>query len=329
MSQLVKLYTARPPGKGDFQILKLQNANATEAAKALDEAFNGPKQPATPADGGGGGRGGMFGHVRRRPGPRRRPTRRPTASASWPTRRRTRCSSGRRPLDMLSIRDLLYNALDPDETDPRGQIRTYRIKVKYGSADRDRELAQGRVQGADRRDAAADRRAAASSPGSQPPAQDQSTRKPAALSVGVDDRTNSLIVATSEGLYKDIKRMVEEIDEAVADLHADRQGRLDQGHRPQRRPAGHRRHPGQGRPAGPGRHEQLRRQQLQPRRPSATPRRSLPGGGFAPSSPGVGNLGPGGTRRQPRAADAPGGGRAGRRRRAAGRAAAADAGRGA
>src|ERR1019366_10792221 len=46
-------------------------------------------------------------------------------------------------------------------------------------------------------------------------AQDTTTKKPATLSVGVDERTNSLIVATSEGLYKDIKKMVEEIDEAA------------------------------------------------------------------------------------------------------------------
>jgi len=60
VQQLVNLYT-KSPGKGDFKVIKLINANATEAAKALDEAFNGPKQPAAPGGGGpGGGPGGGF-----------------------------------------------------------------------------------------------------------------------------------------------------------------------------------------------------------------------------------------------------------------------------
>jgi hypothetical protein len=43
VQQLIRLYTTQP-GKGAFQVLKLNHGDATEAAKALDEAFNGSKQ---------------------------------------------------------------------------------------------------------------------------------------------------------------------------------------------------------------------------------------------------------------------------------------------
>ena len=206
-SQLVNLYT-KSPGKGDFQVLKLQNANATDVAKALDEAFNGPKQPAVPVQ---GGRGNPFAAMMGG-GAAAAPTN-PEANrirvVAYPATNSLLVRAT--PLDMLSIRDLLFNALDPDETDPRGQIRTYRIKVNFGSAT---EIASWL------KDVYKEQTGTTPAVGGGffarlQAAQDQSTKKPPSLSVGVDERTNSLIVATSEGLYKDIKKMVEEIDEAA------------------------------------------------------------------------------------------------------------------
>ena len=57
----VKLLTQTPAGEGDFEVLRLKYAIATEAAKVLDEAFNGP--PRQQGQGGqqGGGRGGPGG----------------------------------------------------------------------------------------------------------------------------------------------------------------------------------------------------------------------------------------------------------------------------
>ena len=52
MAQAVIGLIMRSAGdKGDFEVIRLQNASATEAAKVLDETFNGPKQPAQPAMG--------------------------------------------------------------------------------------------------------------------------------------------------------------------------------------------------------------------------------------------------------------------------------------
>src|SRR5262249_14835994 len=56
VQELVRLLTQTPAGEGDFQVVKLKNANAAEAAKVLDEAFNGPKptnQQQRPQGGGG------------------------------------------------------------------------------------------------------------------------------------------------------------------------------------------------------------------------------------------------------------------------------------
>ena len=58
MQELVRLFTQTPSGEGDFEIIRLKNASATEAARILDEAFNGPKQQAQ--------------QQRRQPGRRRR-----------------------------------------------------------------------------------------------------------------------------------------------------------------------------------------------------------------------------------------------------------------
>src|SRR5262249_59618865 len=42
--ELIRLLTTTPGGEGDFEVIKLKNASATEAAKILDEAFNGVKR---------------------------------------------------------------------------------------------------------------------------------------------------------------------------------------------------------------------------------------------------------------------------------------------
>src|SRR5205823_3751063 len=44
VSDLIRLLTQTSGGEGDFEVIKLKNASAVEAAKVLDEAFNGPKQ---------------------------------------------------------------------------------------------------------------------------------------------------------------------------------------------------------------------------------------------------------------------------------------------
>src|SRR5207244_248880 len=42
--QLLRLVTQTTAGEGDFEVIRLHTASAVEAAKLLDQAFNGPKQ---------------------------------------------------------------------------------------------------------------------------------------------------------------------------------------------------------------------------------------------------------------------------------------------
>src|SRR5439155_22659268 len=61
-TEIVRLLT-RTEGDGGFEVIPLQNANATDAARIIDEAFNGRRQqgPQQNPFGGGGGRGGQGG----------------------------------------------------------------------------------------------------------------------------------------------------------------------------------------------------------------------------------------------------------------------------
>src|SRR5205823_10252866 len=61
-TEIVRLLT-RTEGDGDFEVIPLQNANATDAARIIDEAFNGRRQqgPQQNPFGPGGGRGGPGG----------------------------------------------------------------------------------------------------------------------------------------------------------------------------------------------------------------------------------------------------------------------------
>src|SRR5439155_13960366 len=44
VNELVRLMTQTQSAEGDFEIIRLKNASATEAARILDEAFNGTAQ---------------------------------------------------------------------------------------------------------------------------------------------------------------------------------------------------------------------------------------------------------------------------------------------
>ena len=117
------LITRVPSTEGDFEVIPLQNASAADLAKVLDEAFNGPRQPATPP--GGPGRRGLP----------------PAPSNPRPDRIRVVADAGTNsllvrasPLDMLAIRRLLARSLDGGETDSRGLVRTWLIPVRHASA---------------------------------------------------------------------------------------------------------------------------------------------------------------------------------------------------
>src|SRR5262249_1800602 len=114
-------------GEGDFEVIKLKNANATDAARVLDEAFNGTK-PATPQNGLGffsqfGGRGAV-------PPPNPSANRIRVVADGSTNSLLVRAS----PLDMLTIRRLLEKAIDTSDVDSKAVVRSWLVPLRYASA---------------------------------------------------------------------------------------------------------------------------------------------------------------------------------------------------
>ena len=89
---VLRLVTQTTAGEGDFDVIHLHNANAVEAAKLLDQAFNGPK-PTTAQQPQGGPAASAGSSVSSPRATTCRPpkARSPTRFASSPTPRPTRC----------------------------------------------------------------------------------------------------------------------------------------------------------------------------------------------------------------------------------------------
>src|SRR5262249_14907878 len=104
VQELTRLLTQTPEGKGDFEIIKLNNASATDMAKILDEAFNGPKQQTQPQQ--------QFPFFNNRFGvqPPANPTPNTIRVVADPATNSLLVRAS--PLDMLTIRRLLDTALD-------------------------------------------------------------------------------------------------------------------------------------------------------------------------------------------------------------------------
>jgi type II secretory pathway component GspD/PulD (secretin) len=119
VQRLVDLYTAK--GEGAFEVIRLRNADAIEAAKALEDVFNNPKEATTPFRPGGffgGGPGGFRGLAP----PAGTPTPDRIRVVAYPATNMLLVRAS--PLDMLAVRSLLKRALDTDESDARGLVKT-------------------------------------------------------------------------------------------------------------------------------------------------------------------------------------------------------------
>src|SRR5262249_19668712 len=107
--------------------------NATEAAKVLDEAFNGTRPANQQQQGGPGGGFGFFGRFGGQG----------AAAPQNPTPNRVRVVADpgtnsllvkASPLDMLTIRRLLEKAIDSTETDSKAVVKNWLVALKYASA---------------------------------------------------------------------------------------------------------------------------------------------------------------------------------------------------
>jgi type II secretion system protein D len=214
--EVVRVLTAQG-SKSDFEVIKLKNAGAAEAAKVLDEAFNGPKQPAqnlNPFF----GRFGMQGAT-----PPANPTENRVRVVADPTSNSLIVWAS--PLDMLKIRQLLDKAIDSSEPiNSTAVARSWIIPLKYADAtevastirDAYREyMNQDAVNAAQRGGFRGPRFGGGGPFGAN--VNPDGTMRTIALSVGVDERSNRLILVCSEKMKEDIQLLVNRLDEAAKD----------------------------------------------------------------------------------------------------------------
>jgi type II secretion system protein D len=218
-------------GDGDFEVIKLTNANATDAARVIDEFFNGPKQQGgggrSPLDRFGGGfPGGQF--------PGGQP---PAPAASTTAKVRVVADPGSNsllvratPIEMVSIRDMV-KALEGGEETPAAQ-KVFRIKLKsanvseiayvieslyhdyLGTGSRNSSVSgfQGFAFGGLQGFTGGGGRGSALLRGTDA----NGNIRPNPLSIGVDERSNTLLVMSNETLYKQINTLVQELDKEAA-----------------------------------------------------------------------------------------------------------------
>ena len=227
LTGLMRTYTVgTPPTENLFKVIKLKNVSAEEAAAEITEIFNGPQRRQQQGGGrGGGGLGGLLGGG----GPLGLlgglfgggGGGESTPAGTNPNRIRVVAIKSSNalvvvkasPADLLAIESLLANYIDRGPDDDALALKTWILPIKNADA---AEMA------AIIRDVY---RSAMSSGGGQPaapiffpfaplPQPNQGNQRPPALTVSVDDRTNSLILNCSEPLFKDIKALVEQLDRA-------------------------------------------------------------------------------------------------------------------
>ena len=220
--QLVRLMTQTTAGEGDFEVIRLKNALATEAAKLLDQAFNEPKPAAQPQQGGPGGRGGfaaLFGRANAQPPENPTPNR--IRVVADPTTNSLLVRA--KPVDMLTIRWLLAKAIDNNEKDQTAGPQTHILTLKYARADDVYDLLakvyKDQIdQNPGLQDFQNQRGFGIAIAGSQNRNTDANGQpRPVTLKIAVDEQSNSLVVNCTDALYTEVKQLADHMDAAAKD----------------------------------------------------------------------------------------------------------------
>jgi type II secretion system protein D len=232
---LFRLLTQTPAGEGDFEVIPLKYASAADAAKVLDEAFNGPMPQAGQGRGNRGGGGGFGGGdqgggpgaffsqfaARGAQGPQGAPRENRIRVVADPGTNSLIIRAN--PLDMFTIRRLLDKAIDTSNENSKAVQKTWMIPLKHAlvqdvastinslyreytnnnlTAQQISDIPGGfsRIFASNNRNVDA-----------------QGNPRNVTLSVGIDDRSNTLLVHCSELIYREIKTLAEELDEKARD----------------------------------------------------------------------------------------------------------------
>jgi type II secretory pathway component GspD/PulD (secretin) len=217
VAELTRLIT-KTQGEGRFQVIPLRNAVATDVAKVLDEIYNGPKQNTQQ---------NPFSRVFFPGGPAPQQT---TPTNTEPKVRVVADPATNSllvkapPAEMYNIRQLLDTALDTGKTNSNAIIKTWIIPLKHANANEVAEVVRnvyreymnnnplpgqgfssGRSFFSSRFGGSTNQNLDA-----------QGNPRAVSLSVGVDDRSNSLVVACNSLMKTDIETLAGRLDEAAS-----------------------------------------------------------------------------------------------------------------
>jgi type II secretory pathway component GspD/PulD (secretin) len=212
--QLVRLLTQSPGKDGEFEVIPLKNASATEAAKILDQAFNPPKEQQSPFP----FFGPRFGQQ-----PEKKEEERIRVVAD-PISNSLLIKAS--PIDMERIRKVLETSIDRPDTDSRAVAKTFILPLHFASANdianvlRDvyrEHINNNPLPGQGGRGGRFAFRFGGFGGGGGQNVDANGNPRGVDLSIGVDDRTNSLIVDCTEAMYQDVNKLVNQLDLAAKD----------------------------------------------------------------------------------------------------------------
>ncbi len=256
VEQLVQLIQTAT--EGEFQVIKLEYADAINTARVLDEFFNGAKpspgpgrQPGQPGGfpfpggmGQEGGPGRQFGGMGQNGGPGRQfggpgglfggllggPAATPRVErvrvVAYPATNSLLVKASL--LDMRTVRRLVKDFLDTGVTDSKAVIKTWIIgPLQYSAANDVYYVLRDVYRESMNNNSRAALFAGGISPfgGNRQQMQNldqHGNPMGVSLSIGVDDKTNSLIVACSENLYKDLDKLVDLLEETNSPYYFER-----------------------------------------------------------------------------------------------------------
>ena len=225
--ELVRVLTSAPSNEGDFEIVRLKTASAAQVAKVLEEAFNGPAQAQA-----GGGAGGMLGGL----SPLLRfagiggggsaptnatPNRIRVVADGTSNTLLIRASK----LDIITIKKLLEKALDSGESDSLAVPKTWVLGPleNINALDASRTI-QDVFRGLTSASGASS--SAGGFPGMGFPfgggggGGGQQGGNRVSLSIGVDEKSNSLLLYCPQTLYEDISKLVEYMENSAKPTNA-------------------------------------------------------------------------------------------------------------
>ncbi|MBX7102475.1 MAG: hypothetical protein K1X57_00235 [Gemmataceae bacterium] len=224
VQELTRLLTTSS-GDGGFEVIKLKNANATDAAKTINDAFNGPAQPANNQGGGNPFGGFPFGGFNRGGGAPAATTTTPSTSAKVRVIADPAANSllvKAPPLEMLEIKRLLKESIDSGD-ESRALQKTHVIgPLKASKATEVAEVIKDVYK-----DSMSNNTTQQSGGGRMPffmggggggaqrLTDANGNPRGAALTVGIEEATNSLIVRCSDSMYQDIKTLVDKLEEVA------------------------------------------------------------------------------------------------------------------